>query len=411
MKFSTTWLLLVFLGTCLALVSARTIPKAKYAVLFDAGSSGTRCKVYKLIQRQTLHVRDVTQLNVPKPNKAKPGLSSFGESPAGVGPYLQTLIEGAKKVVPVQYQAQTPVYLFATAGMRLLPVDQKIAVINEVNNFLRDSKKSPFAFKKGNAKVISGIDEATYDWVTVNFLMGALTGESDTEYGVLDMGGASTQNAFDTNNTQHITVVLDLTKGMLPLYAHSYLGYGEQEARKRFIRFLVNNRRHNRKVITNPCYNSNFEKRVEVDGAEYLMRGGFNPQMCHMIIKSLFFCLSSKKDNCPFHQQPRLKGKFYSFSLFTYAFRETGVVSKNGERIDMETLKRKMLSFCGRDLTEKELANKYTTPRCFQLNFIYSMLTDGYRVDNSFELYNGESINGLDLNWTLGAMLSALKVL
>ncbi|EDO42571.1 predicted protein, partial [Nematostella vectensis] len=202
-----------------------------YAVMFDAGSSGTRCKVYKLQTRHSLRISDVSQIKVPKPNKATPGLSFFGDSPSGVGPYLQPLIDAAINAVPSQYQSQAPVYVFATAGMRLLPDNKATAVIRAVEQMLSNSSKSPFLFQTGNIKVISGKDEAIYDWVTVNFLMGVLTGESSTEYGALEMGGASSQNAFEVPVNQLHTAILNLRHGTRRLYAHSYLGYGESEAR------------------------------------------------------------------------------------------------------------------------------------------------------------------------------------
>jgi len=49
--------------------------------------------------------------------------------------------------------------------------------------------------------MITGQDEAIYDWVTVNFLKGALSGGDTKTYGALDMGGASHQNAFKVSNS------------------------------------------------------------------------------------------------------------------------------------------------------------------------------------------------------------------
>jgi len=54
----------------------------------------------------------------------------------------------------------------------------------------------------GDAKVITGQDEAIYDWVTVNFLKGALSGGDTKTYGALDMGGASHQNSFEVRDVE-----------------------------------------------------------------------------------------------------------------------------------------------------------------------------------------------------------------
>lgn len=97
-------------------------PEEKYAIICDAGSSGTRIKVYKLVigVHEPIEVSDVKELDVPKPYKVKPGISSFAGSVGDLGNYLDDLIDSAKQVVPADQQASTPIYLFATAGMRLL---------------------------------------------------------------------------------------------------------------------------------------------------------------------------------------------------------------------------------------------------------------------------------------------------
>jgi len=57
----------------------------QFAVMFDAGSTGTRVKVYKYIKKGDLAVqlKDFQELAVPKPNKVKPGLSSFSNNIKG----------------------------------------------------------------------------------------------------------------------------------------------------------------------------------------------------------------------------------------------------------------------------------------------------------------------------------------
>ena len=71
------------------------------------------------------------------------------------------------------------------------------AITDELDKLLTDKQFNKFLYKKGYTTVISGEDEAVYDWVTVNFLKGAFSGKSKAKtYGALDMGGASHQNAF-----------------------------------------------------------------------------------------------------------------------------------------------------------------------------------------------------------------------
>jgi len=47
-------------------------------------------------------------------------ISSFAHDPSKAGPELQPCLDKAKDVVPRQQHATTPIFLGATAGMRLL---------------------------------------------------------------------------------------------------------------------------------------------------------------------------------------------------------------------------------------------------------------------------------------------------
>ena len=97
------------------------VSNKQYAVMFDAGSSGTRVKVYRFTKCDgPLTVDNFEQLDVPKPNKVKPGLSSFANNIGAIKSYITPLLEAAKNIVPDDKEATTSLRLFATAGMRLL---------------------------------------------------------------------------------------------------------------------------------------------------------------------------------------------------------------------------------------------------------------------------------------------------
>ena len=51
---------------------------------------------------------------------AGPGISSYADDPAGAGASLKPCLDKAMKIVPAEQQRETPTYLGATAGMRLL---------------------------------------------------------------------------------------------------------------------------------------------------------------------------------------------------------------------------------------------------------------------------------------------------
>lgn len=71
----------------------------KYAIVFDAGSTGSRIHVFKFEQ-------DGGQLKLISDTfeQLKPGLSSYADDPAQAAASLQPLLETALKTVPAELQ-------------------------------------------------------------------------------------------------------------------------------------------------------------------------------------------------------------------------------------------------------------------------------------------------------------------
>jgi apyrase len=137
--------------------------------VLDAGSTGTRVHVfsYAVDPRSSY-----ATLQLPEPKlKVEPGLSSYAADAAGAGASLQPLLEFAGQHVPAQQQAQTPVYLMATAGLRLLPSTAADAILNQCRGKLLASS---FLFKPEWASIISGTSEGLYAWVAANYAAGNL---------------------------------------------------------------------------------------------------------------------------------------------------------------------------------------------------------------------------------------------
>jgi Golgi nucleoside diphosphatase len=102
-----------------------------------------------------------------------------------------------KKIVPHELWAETPLWLKATAGMRMLPQDKSDAVYANVRKFLMDKEHCPFLFDPSWAKTIPGNDEGAFGWISFNYLM-KLVGPkrapgATSPYAVVEMGGASAQ--------------------------------------------------------------------------------------------------------------------------------------------------------------------------------------------------------------------------
>lgn len=98
----------------------------RYAIIVDAGSSGSRLFVYRIPTHENgdNSLPPITLCldaeGKPLTKKVNPGLSSFASDPSSAQAYISGLLSIAAHNIPRQYHSVTPVYILATAGMRLL---------------------------------------------------------------------------------------------------------------------------------------------------------------------------------------------------------------------------------------------------------------------------------------------------
>lgn len=186
-----------------------------YAVVFDAGSTGSRVHVLKFEKTSSglKLLKDTFQ-------SLKPGLGDSGwkDEPERAAASLQPLLEEAIQAVPEEQQARTPVELRATAGLRLLGETQSKRILEAVTKVLENS---PFMLVPNGVSVMDGIDEGAFAWLTLNYLLGK-TGKPATELvGAIDLGGGSVQQAFAVNDA----TAKSAPEGTCLLLVHNFLSF------------------------------------------------------------------------------------------------------------------------------------------------------------------------------------------
>ena len=185
------------------------------------------------------------------------GVSTFGEKPDLVGPeHLESLLRHALDIVPTYDVPKTPVFLLATAGVRLLPDQQRSALLAQICSYIQSTTQFLLPDCQLHVQVIPGETEALYGWVAANYLLGAFDephlhdhGHGHHTYGFLDMGGASAQIAFMPNATEagrHANDLkllrmrtLDRSMTEYKVFATTWLGFGVHEARRRYVQALL----------------------------------------------------------------------------------------------------------------------------------------------------------------------------
>lgn len=85
----------------------------QFAAIIDAGSTGSRVLAYEF-HRGYLDGRLVLDREIFR--EQKPGLSSFADNPSDGVKTIQLLLDEAKRFIPKELWATTPLVLKATAG-------------------------------------------------------------------------------------------------------------------------------------------------------------------------------------------------------------------------------------------------------------------------------------------------------
>ncbi|XP_070106628.1 ectonucleoside triphosphate diphosphohydrolase 8 isoform X6 [Equus przewalskii] len=218
----------------------------KFGIVFDAGSSHTSLFVYQWPADKENDTGVVSQALACQVKG--PGISSYTSDPAQAGESLKGCLEEALALIPKAQHQETPMFLGATAGMRLLSQknsSQARDIFAAVTQFL---SQSPVDFR--GAELLAGQDEGALGWITINYVLGMLysfSGEwirppEGMLVGALDMGGASTQITFVPGgpildgNTQTTLRLYGLDHSV---YTHSYLCFGRDQMLNRLLAGLV----------------------------------------------------------------------------------------------------------------------------------------------------------------------------
>lgn len=352
-----------------------------YRLVIDAGSSGSRIYVYHISEGEN---GKMPEIKIVDSKKVTPGVSEFPNNPERVYLQMDTLLEFAQSKIDKKYWTKTELHLMATAGMRLLTSEEQNSTMEALTGFF--TKGTPFDFQE--AIVLSGQYEGLYGWTALNYLDDHFAADQSRE-SLLEMGGASTQIAFVSEDANNENVVHRKYGDVeFDLYAKSYLEMGQDRA------------------ITIAGVPACFPKGYQLDNS--LGIGDFN--RCGEEIVGIFnqYCAENPKADCLFNTAFKASDadQYAAISAFYYTLDFFGF---NG-KVDLDDLKQKGENFCGMSWEEvrKEFENAeeiYLRAYCFNASYFYTLFTQGYGMDNDFVIESKNDVDGSEITWTLGAAL------
>ncbi|XGW21727.1 hypothetical protein V3C99_004584 [Haemonchus contortus] len=418
-----------------------------YGVIMDAGSTGTRLFLYSWTSSSDKELIDIVpaldHLNNHVVKKVYPGLSSFQDRPEKAAEYIRPLLDYASQFIPHDKLPYTPVFLLATAGMRLVPEKQQAAILADLHTKL--PLMTPMQIMKEHIKVIEGKWEGIYSWIAVNYILGkfkinngSITSRPDT-VGMIDMGGASMQIAFEmppkddfrSENVENVNLGCrdDDDRHKYKLFVTTFLGYGVNEGLRKYEQQLSDQLLSTKEsYVRDECMPVNLQKVINrSDGSMFVRKGigdweGCVDKLSNMITKPFVHPKSLCKPNCFFGSvaAPMVSLSsmaLYGFSEYWYSLDE---VLSLGGRYNYTLIAEKSKQFCSQrwsaiqSAARRKLYPKSNDDRlksqCFKSAWIAAILHEGFDVDkehNNFQ--TAFHIAGQEVQWALGAMIYHMR--
>ncbi|THH04946.1 hypothetical protein EW145_g5152 [Phellinidium pouzarii] len=404
------------------------VPLVQYALMIDAGSTGSRIHIYKF---NNCGPSPSYEYEVFK--MTKPGLSDYKGDPIGAAASLDTLLEEAVAVVPRELQSCTPVAVKATAGLRMLGVDESAAILEAVR--VRLVEHYPFAVvEKDGVVIMDGSDEGVYAWITANYLLNTIRADSPYgvhSYAVLDLGGGSTQIVFEPDFSQDSAMEegdhkyeLQFGGKTRTLYQHSYLGYGLMVARSnvhRLVEFMTTfnvdpsaNQTMPMSEISNPCLWKGSSRTVEIQATapgevnhNVTMAGNDvgSFEACNRIIE-----LVMAKDAVCQVKPCSFNGVYQPSILETFANGNVLLLSYFYDRLAPfypdETTPPSLSAHPGGADTTLRAELEGRPEWCLDLTFMHALLRLGYEFPVERGVRIEKQIEGTELGWCLGATIA-----
>ena len=421
------------------------------SVIVDAGSSGTRVHAFEF------DVEELSTIQQVFSKKLKPGLSSCFMSqhqfssesdvikvPQAGGAheheysgnfaaafrcaYNQTnvLLESllaARDDIRSQ-RSDIPVFVRATAGLRLLPQKQRDVLLHATEVAVADQKFAPASYEDQRPRVITGTEEAVYDWLAVNVAKVGLPRLRDALLdvkrertaadlplmGVMDLGGASTQIAFHDVSADSECAHQQYFRGLgkVQLYAVSRLGFGVNELFQAALQEWTSQEQHR----SFPCRFRNGDE-DDVDGtADFTLCRNFIKDSLLVPTASQPSCWDKKvPDGVTFVAMDNLvkiakllfpERQFNTRSAQPVLQPPLDEFSDRAKKLcamDLPDVRARRNSLTGAVLSEKSLPNA-----CFIACYAHALLTEVYGFDEHDQrIQFADNVGSVEASWALGA--------
>nr|XP_035125893.1 ectonucleoside triphosphate diphosphohydrolase 4 isoform X6 [Callithrix jacchus] len=422
-------------------------PNVNYGIVVDCGSSGSRIFVY-CWPRHNGNPRDLLDIRQMRDKNRKP-----------------VVMKIKPEHVPRAKHKETPLYILCTAGMRILPESQQKAILEDL---LTDIPVHfDFLFSDSHAEVISGKQEGVYAWIGINFVLGRfehiedddeavvevnIPGSESSEAivrkrtaGILDMGGVSTQIAYEVPKTEEVAKNLlaefnlgcdvHQTEHVYRVYVATFLGFGGNAARQRYEdRIFANTIQKNRLLgkqngltpdmpFLDPCLPLDIKDEIQQNGQTLYLRGTGDFDLCRETIQPFMNKTNETQTSLNGIYQPPIhfpNSEFYGFSEFYYC---TEDVLRMGGDYNAAKFTKAAKDYCATKwsiLRERFDRGLYASHadlhrlkyQCFKSAWMFEVFHRGFSFPVNYRnLKTALQVYDKEVQWTLGAILYRTRFL
>ncbi|NXB67309.1 ENTP4 diphosphohydrolase, partial [Struthidea cinerea] len=460
-------------------------PNLNYGIVVDCGSSGSRIFVYCWPRhngnpRQLLDIQQMRDSSRnPVVMKIKPGAGKTGKN-NGISPCFPLLVFLPALRFPRIFQPRRPFFCQEFRSLPPLPTNQQKAILEDL---LTDIPVHfDFLFSDSHAEVISGKQEGVYAWIGINFVLGRFEHTDDEDeamvevqipgserrdpvfrkrtVGILDMGGVSTQIAYEVPQSVSVAPLPPLqeevaksllaevnlgcdahqTEHVYRVYVATFLGFGGNAARQRYEdspepgysrplsplpRRLLGRQSglSPDSPFPDPCLPLDARDELRQRGLTFHLRGTGDFRLCRELLRPLLNRSEGARSSLNGVFQPPVRfqeSEFYGFSEFYYC---TEDVLRMGGDYSAARFTKAAQEYCAtrwsvlRERFERGLYASHADLhrlkfQCFKSAWMFEVFHRGFSFPESYgSLRTALQVYDKEVQWTLGAILYRTRFL
>ncbi|XP_065067536.1 ectonucleoside triphosphate diphosphohydrolase 1-like isoform X1 [Rhopilema esculentum] len=403
-------------------MESKELVKGRLGIVIDAGGSGTRLSIFELRKDKGMQMIDYIACE-------DNGLASYERNPEPIKDLLVKCLLKARENVPVETRKTVPLYMEATAGMRILRLKNQTA-FDKIWDIVRNSlNQSQFKFK--HAGTMTGAKEGITGWGALNYLSSGF--KSTKTLGALELGSTSFQVVFQPAKKDFVggSEIYNFDGHHYKAYVHSYLCYGRSAFEQRYLAKLVVDQNYS-STVKDPCghQGNRFFKTSDYlwavpcssgpyalktfgseltgpSGKTYTFTGQSNFTECLSSVGKLIDTTRCNHSSCSFYgvAQPGVHGDFAAFSAFYYPPKDLNM-SKTANRSEYESAVKKICSMTASEVRTIPLPPKYRYTYCLSSAYAYKLLTQGIHFnDTTWKITFIRKVNSNSISWSLGYQL------